>query len=77
MKRLNEPITVQTQKGWPVRLERGASTIRVHDVIRVWVYQTRWWTDEERREHFRLMTDVGVFDIYRCADRWVLARTVD
>lgn len=51
--------------------------VRVNDVLRIWVYQTRWWSEEERRENFLLETNMGTFHIYRSGDRWMLARTMD
>jgi hypothetical protein len=63
----------------------------VRDVIKLWVLQTRWWADEERREYFRLATSMGVVDIYYRVETisyeggaaryengtWVLARVAD
>jgi hypothetical protein len=91
MKWIDEPIEVDTCKGWPVRYRRGPSTVHVRDVVKLWVYQTRWWAREERREYFRLATTAGVVDIYRCLRdiryvegsiqcrhaAWVLARVAD
>lgn len=77
MKRVDEPIKVHTQNGWPVRFQRGNVVVCVRDVLRIWVYQTRWWSEEKRRENFLLETDGGTFHIYRSGDRWRLARTMD
>jgi len=91
VKWIHEPIDVQTRGGWPIRYSRGHATVRVRDVIKLWVLQTQWWSNEERREYFRLETTAGVVDIYYRIDdihyeegticyadgTWVLARVSD
>jgi hypothetical protein len=77
MRRIFDPIQVNTQKGWPHVLHWGANTLTVKRPIDFWIRQGHWWAEEQRRVYFRLITSAGVVEIYEAGGNWVLAKVSD
>lgn len=49
----------------------------VRSVVDNWVARSRWWSTDERRVYFRLLTTRGVIEIYRLGHDWYLSRVAD
>lgn len=77
MKRYDEPVHVELAGRRPTRIHRRGVIFRVQEIIDWWVVQGRWWSAEERRVHFRLLTDRGMMELYRRGDSWTLYRLFD
>jgi hypothetical protein len=77
MKLFLEPIDVDPPRGRPRRLRWRRRMYAIREIIDFWVSQTHWWRAEERREYLRVLTDDGVFELYRSAGRWTLSRVMD
>lgn len=79
MKRPGEPAIVDTDGGWPARVEVAGRVYRTGRVLDAWVLEGGWWTGEtERRVYFRLLTRCGAtLEVYRSELDWRLARILD
>lgn len=71
------PLFVAHRRGRPHLIRDGRRTYRVREILDVWIYQSRWWANEERRVYFRLQTHRNVIEIYRSGDDWRLAKVLD
>ena len=70
-------VVVSSSNGRPRLIRHGRRTYRVREMLDVWVYQSRWWGNEERRVYFRLWTNRGVMEIWRNGKEWMLSRILD
>lgn len=77
MKIIKAPVEVDVKKGWPVAVHWKKRRMVVRQIADWWVARERWWSREEERVYFRLITDRGTLEVYRCGDRWTLARMFD
>jgi hypothetical protein len=77
MKIVRVPVEVELKKGWPVMIHWEHRHMRVRQVSDWWVARERWWSREEERVYFRLVTDTGTVEVYRLGDKWILARMFD
>lgn len=77
MKQILVPIEVSTAGGRPRLIRWNGRTYRVRELLDVWVYQTRWWSKEERRVYFRLWTNGGILEVWKCGAEWKLSRILD
>lgn len=77
MKTILSPIQVTERRGLPRLIRWRGCTYRVREMLDVWVYQTRWWGEEERRVYFRLWTNRGVMEVWRNGKKWMLAKVLD
>lgn len=85
MKIVRAPVEVEVKKGWPVVITWQNRRMRVRQVSDWWVARERWWSRDEERVYFRLVTDTGTVEIYRSGDKsgeksgekWTLARMFD
>lgn len=77
MKIIRAPVEVDVKKGWPVSIRWQNRRWSVTQVSDWWVARERWWSREEERVYFRLVTDRGVVEVYRSGDDWTLARLFD
>ena len=81
MKIIRAPVEVEVKKGWPVVIIWRDRRMRVRQVSDWWVARERWWSRDEERVYFRLVTDTGTVEIYRSVDKsgekWTLARMFD
>ena len=77
MKIIRAPVEVEVKKGWPVVIRWEHRRMTVRQVSDWWVARERWWSREEERVYFRLVTDTGTVEVYRCGDKWTLARMFD
>ena len=72
----NEPISVDTEKGWPVRIQWRRQVYQVREVQDYWVLQQKWWATEEKRVYFQVDCGSLLMEIYRRDDQWVLAKVL-
>lgn len=79
MRRVNQPISVQTQSSRPSRISWAGEVLNVQKLIECWVHQTGWWKPEggERRVYYRLKTETGIVEVYRSGEGWTLSRIAD
>ena len=78
MKAVRSPIEVITSpNGMPARLRLKGQWVPVERLITAWVIQGVWWSDEVRREYLRVLTSIGVVEVYREGDHWWLSRVLD
>lgn len=77
MKQILSPIQVTASGGRPRVIRWDGRTYRVREMLDVWIYQTRWWGNEERRVYFRLWTDGGMLEVWRCGNTWMLGSLLD
>lgn len=77
MKAYDEPIAVETRKGWPQTIQWRRSTYSVEKVIDYWVLQTKWWVKDEKRVYFQVACGRSILEIYKTDGEWTLAKVVD
>lgn len=77
MKNIFAPIEVTEERGRPRRIRWRGRVYHVLEMLEVWVYQSRWWSNEERRIYFRLWTSRGMLEIWRSGKKWILGRILD
>ena len=70
-------LQVRERRGRPRIVRRGKRSYRVQKILDVWIYQSRWWSDEERRIYFRLWTNRGVMEIWRSEGEWRMGKMLD
>jgi len=77
MKRYADPVEVLLSRGSPRRVRWAERIYQVQEILDFWIYQSRWWSSEERRIYFRLRTNRGTIEIWRSGEQWVLAGVED
>ena len=78
MNRKRLPVEVVVSgNGALVRLHWKGRWTHVERRINAWVIQGQWWSDEVRREYMRVLTTIGVVEVYRQGDSWWLSRVLD
>lgn len=77
MKQYSDPIEVAHTRGSPKRVCWAGRTYHVREILDFWIYQSRWWSREERRVYFRLGTSRGIIEIWQSGEQWMLAGVED
>lgn len=72
-----EPIDVDISARQLRRVHWRRQVFSVREVLERWISQTKWWSSEEKRLYFRLLTSDGILEIYRSGEQWVLSRIMD
>ncbi len=74
---MNHRIDVIARRGRPRLIRLGERVYHVRELLAVWVYQSRWWSREERRIYFRVRTNRNVLEIWQSGGEWRLAKVLD
>ncbi len=77
MKRIDEPIRVQTSGKRIEAVYWHGRRIAVHEQTNAWIVRSRWWGSEEKRIYRTLQTDKGHMEVYQVGDLWRLSRLAD
>lgn len=79
-KRIEQPITVVTQKGQPLRFHFRARSVQVGRIVDCWRETGRWWEGEDEREFYRLADTHQTHYVISCTratQEWTLHEVCD